>query len=409
MLTLTTERSTAEELDRADPLAGVREQFEIDPAGPIYLDGHSLGRLPKAVRERLHRVIDEDWGRDLVASWDRWADWPLTVGDSLGAALLGAAPGQVAVADSTTINLFKVASAVLAQRRGPLVTDRTNFPTDRYVLEGLAQAAGVEMRLIDVERDTGPVPEVVGQAAEGASLVCLSLVDFRSGALAPMREINEVCARAGGLVCWDLSHAVGALPIELDAASVDLAVGCTYKYVNAGPGSPAFAYVRADLQRELRQPIWGWFGQREMFVMGPNYDPVEGVGQFVAGTPSILGLAAVDAAVEVLADAGIGELRQKGMALMGYASDLIESRLGEFGVVLGGPRRPESRGSHVSMHHPDAYDLGEELAKEGVMGDVRPPDLLRFGLAPAYTRFVDVWDAVDTLARLLRPRPSGSA
>lgn len=396
-----TDRSAAEELDRSDPLAKVREQFEIAPAGPIYLDGHSLGRLPKRVRERLLSVIDEDWGRDLVASWDTWVDWPLAVGDRLGSTLLGAAPGQVAVADSTTINLFKVASAVLARKPGPLATDRTNFPTDRYVLQGLAQAAGVEMRLIDVERDTGPQPESIGRAAEGASLVCLSLVDFRSGALAPMVEINETCARAGAQVLWDLSHAVGALPVELDATGTELAVGCTYKYVNAGPGSPAFAYVRADLQRELRQPIWGWFGQREMFVMGPNYDPVEGIGQFVAGTPSILGLAALDAAVEVLADAGIAELRQKGMALVDYASDLIESRLGEFGVVLGGPRPPEHRGSHVSMHHPDAYSLGEELAKEGVMGDTRPPDLLRFGLAPAYTRFVDVWDAIDKLANLL--------
>jgi kynureninase len=282
------------------------------------------------------------------------------------------------------------------------VTDRTNFPTDRYVLEGLARAAGVELRLIDVERDVGPEPELIGRAAAGASMVCLSLVDFRSGAIAPMAEINAACAKAGALMCWDLSHAVGAIPVELDSAGADLAVGCTYKYVNAGPGSPAFAYVRAELQRELRQPIWGWFGQREMFVMGPEYDPVEGVGQFLAGTPFILGLAALDSAVELLRDTGMRELRRKGTALVGFASDLIEERLGRFGVVLGGPRQPEKRGSHVSLHHPDAYGLGEALAKEGVMGDVRPPDLLRFGLAPAYTRFVDVWDAVDKLHGLLR-------
>ena len=397
-------RSTAEELDASDSLAPVREQFDIDPAGPIYLDGHSLGRLPHRVRERLHQVIDEDWGRDLVGSWDKWVDWPLAVGDRLGSALLGAATGQVAVADSTTINLFKVASAVLARQPGPLLTDRTNFPTDRYVLEGLARSAGVEMRLIDVDRDTGPQPELIRQAAEGASLVCLSLVDFRSGAVAPMREINEACAQVGTRVLWDLSHAVGALPIQLDATGTELAVGCTYKYVNAGPGSPAFAYVRTELQSELRQPIWGWFSQREMFEMGPQYDPVNGIGQFVAGTPSILGLAALDAAVELLADAGTAELRQKGMALVGYASDLIEARLGELGVTLGGPRKPENRGSHVSMHHPDAYQLGDALAEAGVMGDVRPPDLLRFGLAPAYTRFVDVWDAVDKLAGLLSTR-----
>ena len=399
-----TDRAAAEALDHADPLAEARTHFEVEPSGPIYLDGHSLGRLPTGVRTRLQEVIDQDWGRELVTAWERWVGWPLTVGDRLGRALLGAAPGQVVVADSTTINLYKLASAALARRPGPLVTDRTNFPTDRYVLEGLAQTHGVESRLIDVERSTGPDPELVGRAAADASFVCLSLVDFRSGALAPMREINEACRRAGALMCWDTSHAVGAVPIELDATGADLAVGCTYKYVNAGPGAPAFLYVRRDLQSELRQPIWGWFGQRDQFVMGPSYDPVDGVGQHVAGTPSILGLAAVDAAVQTMESLGIGALRTKGVALVGYASDLIEARLAEFGVVLGGPRRPESRGSHVSMHHAEAYLLGPTLEAVGVMGDVRPPDLLRFGLAPAYTRFVDVWDAVEQLRAILEER-----
>lgn len=399
-----TDRRTAEDLDKTDALADLRGQFEIADTGLLYLDGHSLGRLPKAARARLLQVIDGDWGRDLVASWEHWVDWPLAVGDRLGRVLLGAGAGQVAVADSTSVNLYKLAAAALARRSGALVTDRSNFPTDRYVLEGLAHAHGVEMRLIEVDPASGPDVSALEQAAQGASFVCLSLVDFRSGALGAISEINEACRRSGALMCWDLSHAVGAVEIDLDATGTDLAIGCTYKYLNAGPGSPAFAYVRRDLQADLRQPIWGWFGQRDQFVMGPAYDPVAGMGQHLTGTPSILGLAALDAAVGVIETVGIHALRQKGLRLMQFAMDLSEAMLANRGFTLGGPRQPEDRGSHLSLHHPDAYRLVETLSATGVMGDVRPPDLLRFGLAPAYTRFVDVWDALHRLQELVDAR-----
>ena len=396
-------RNAAVAMDLADPLASLRDEFCIVDDNTIYLDGHSLGRLPLSVRERLVEVIDGDWGRDLVSAWDRWVEWPLTVGDRLGSVLLGAGPGQVVLTDSTTVNLFKVASAVLGANSGALVTDASNFPTDRYVLAGLAAQHGVEMRLIDVDFDQGPDPEAVARAAQGASLVCLSLVDFRSGALAPIEEITAACRRAGALVCWDLSHAVGAVEIDLEGAGAELAVGCTYKYVNAGPGAPAFTFVGRELQSKLRQPIWGWFGQRKQFVMGPIYDPHEGIAQQLTGTPSVLGLAAVDSALSVIEKAGMAALRSKGRALVGYASELADAWLRELGFALGGPREPALRGSHITLRHPSAYVIGDRLAHDGIMGDVRPPDLLRFGLASAYTRFVDIWDALHRLGELVGP------
>jgi len=394
------DRQTAETLDRADPIAALRDEFFIGDDS-IYLDGHSLGRLPSAVRDRLGEMVSREWGVDLVSGWDRWLGWTTEVGDRLGDALLGAGPEQVAVCDNTTVNLFKAASAALQRRSGALVTDAGNFPTDRYVLEGLASSHQVEMRRIDIGFDEGPDPDAIGRAAEGASLVCLSLVDFRSGALAPMAEITEACHRAGALVCWDLSHAVGAVEIDLDATGADLAVGCTYKYVNAGPGSPAFVYVRRDLQREFRQPIWGWFAQREQFVMGPDYDPVAGVGQFLTGTQSVLGLAAVDTAVAVLDKVGIEAIRTKSKALVGFGTAAARALLEPRGFRLGGPQDPEQRGSHMSLHKSDATDICAGLAASGVFGDARPPDLLRFGLAAPYTRFVDVWDAVARTADVL--------
>lgn len=388
-------------LDALDPLAWMREEFHHEPGGPIYLDGHSLGRLPRAVAVRLREMVDREWGEELVTGWERWVDWPLRVGDRLGESLLGAAPGQVVVCDSTTVNLYKLVAAALQRRPGDLVTDQGNFPTDRYVLQGLASAAGVQVRHFEVDFDSVPDPAAVAAAAQGASLVCLSLVDFRSGALADMRAINDACRASGALVCWDLSHAVGAVEIDLDSAGCDLAVGCTYKYVNAGPGAPGFAYVSTRLQVELRQPIWGWFGQAEMFVMGPAYEPFAGIGQLLTGTPSILGLAAVDSAISVLEPAGQAALREKSRSLVSFALERAEGVLAGSEVKVAGPRLPEERGAHVTLRCPDAPALGAALQKAGVLVDVRPPDLVRLGLAPAYTRFVDVADALDRLGELL--------
>jgi kynureninase len=280
-----TDRAHAEALDAADPLAGFRDRFAVEDE-PIYLDGNSLGRLPRATPDRLAARLEE-WGTKLVGAWADWVDEPQRVGDLLAGSVLGARPGEVLVADSTTVNLYKLASAALDLRPGAIVVDPDEFPTDRYVLEGLAAARGRELRRTDPR--AAPPDDV--------ALVCLSLVSYRAGELADMAAVQAACG--GALVLWDLSHAAGAVPIDL--AGADLAVGCTYKYLNAGPGAPAFLYVRRELQPELRSPIQGWFGQRDQFRMGPFYEPVDGVERFHAGTPPILGIAAVEAGVELVA------------------------------------------------------------------------------------------------------------
>jgi kynureninase len=390
-------RADAERLDRADPLAHFRERFVID--GPvIYADGNSLGRLPNATTERLGSVVDT-WGSRLVTAWPDWIDRPLEVGDLLAGSVLGANAGEVLVCDSTTVNLFKLAAAALARRPGALVTDADNFPTDRYVLEGLG-----ELVLFDADPIDGPTGEDAARAcaARDVSVVCVSHVAYRSGALADVRAITDVAHEAGALVLLDVSHSAGVVPVELDAAGVDLAVGCTYKYLNAGPGSPAFLYVRASLQEELRSPIWGWFGQREQFAMGPVYDPVRGIGRFLAGTPPILGLAAVEVGVELVREAGIEALRRKSVALTELVVSLHDERLAQLGFELGTPRDPKRRGGHVSIRHADGWRICRALIERAdVVPDFRAPDSVRVGLPPLYTRFVDAWDIVDRLALLV--------
>jgi kynureninase len=390
-------RADADALDRSDPLAHVREQFVTE--GPfIYADGNSLGRLPEGMVDRLKGVVDT-WGSRIVTAWPEWIDRPLEVGDLLADAVLGASPGEVLVCDSTTVNLFKLAAAALARRPGALVTDADNFPTDRYVLEGLGELVAFDADPID-----GPTADDVARACAGrdVSLVCLSHVAYRSGALADVRAISGVAHDADALVLLDVSHSAGVAPIELEAAGVDLAVGCTYKYLNAGPGSPAFLYVRAELQDDLRSPIWGWFGQREQFAMGPAYDPVSGIGRFLAGTPPILGLAAVEVGAELVRDAGIEALRRKSVALTELVVSLHDERLAPLGFELGTPRDPERRGGHVSVRHVDGWRICRALIERAdVVPDFRAPDSIRFGLPPLYTRFVDAWDIVDRLALLV--------
>ncbi len=397
-------RAGAQALDDVDPLAAFRDRFVIDDPSLTYMDGNSLGRLSIATEQRLATLIRQEWGGGLALTWDKWLPWPGQVGDRLGDALLGAAPGQVVVSDSTTVNLYKCASAALDARgeRRVIVTDSENFPTDRYVVEGLARQRGLELRMVQSD----PVERLTAEAVSDAidddvALVTFSHVGFASSAVADMRAITEVAHHAGALVLWDLSHTVGSYPVELDAAHVDLAVGCTYKYVNAGPGAPAFLYVNRSQQPRLRQPIWGWFGQRDQFEMGPAYDPEPGIAQFLVGTSPILGLAAVDEGVKLLAEAGIGRLREKGVALTSYLIDLYDAWLQPLGVGLGSPRDPATRGSHVALRHPDARALCAALTERGVVPDFRTPDRVRFGPAPITTRFVDVWDAMDCLRSLV--------
>ena len=402
-----TDRAHAEELDAADPLAGFRDRFVRDDKSLIYLDGNSLGPLPIATEARIAEVVRQEWGGGLVRSWASWIELPRRAGDLIGEHLVGAAPGQVAVCDSTTVNLYKLAAAALAARpgRNVIVTDDDNFPTDRYVLAGLAAQHDCELRMIATDRNDGVSEDAVRAATdERTAVVSLSHVAYRSGALADMAAITAIAHEAGALMLWDLCHSVGAVPVELDASGADLAIGCTYKYVNAGPGAPAFLYVRDGLQDAMSQPVQGWFGQRDQFAMGPGYDPAPGIGKFLTGTPQIIGTAAVEEGARLLGEAGIGRLRAKGIALTELLIGLADEWLAPHGFTVASPRPSARRGAHVTLHHRDAWPLSQALIKAGVVGDYRTPDRLRLGPAPIITRFTDVWDALDALRRIAGDR-----
>ena len=395
-------RHRAEHLDGSDPLAAFRDRFVIDDPETIYLDGNSLGRLPVATRESVAGLVDQ-WGSRLVRGWHDWIDLPERVGDELARAALGARPGEVIVSDSTTVNLFKLASAALdvADHARAIVTDAHNFPTDRYVLGGLARQRGLELRLFEPDPVEGPRLEDVTRACAGGDvgLVCLSHVGYRSGALA---DVEAITREAGARVLWDLSHSVGVVPTELTEWGVELAVGCTYKYLNAGPGAPAFLYVREELQEELQTPIWGWFGQRDQFAMERSYEPEPGIRGFLAGTPTILDLTAVRVGAQMVADAGVASLRKKAMTLTDLIVELHDDWLAPLGFELASPRDAERRGAHVSLRHGEAWPISRAMiGRARVIPDFRGPDSIRLGVPPLYTRAVDVWDALDRLRGLV--------
>ncbi len=391
-------REAAAALDEADPLRAFRDRFVIDPE-VVYLDGNSLGCLPRATVGRLERLVAE-WGHRGVRGWDEgWLDLPLEVGDRLGSAVLGAAPGQTVIGDSTTVCFYKLVCAALDARpgRSEIVTDLDNFPTDRYVLEGVAGARG--LRLVWLDGDPETVASVIGPQT---ALVTFSHVSYRSARIADMAAINRIVRDAGALMLWDLSHSAGSVPLSLDGDHAPLAVGCTYKYLNGGPGAPAYMYVRHELQRELRQPIWGWLGRRDPFEMAPGYEVAGGMQGFLSGTPPILGLAAVDEGVRLIAEAGIDSIRAEAVALTEFAIALADAALAPLGVSVASPRDAARRGAHVALAHPDAKALCAALIERGVIPDFRRPDVIRFGFSPLTTRFVDVWDGVETLRELLR-------
>ncbi|MGH3329372.1 MAG: kynureninase [Streptomycetales bacterium] len=403
-----TDRRYAEELDAKDPVGYLRGRFLVADPELIYLDGNSLGRPPLATAERLRHVVEAEWGRALVGAWQHWIDLPVQVGDMIGEHLVGAAPGQVVVSDSTTVNLYKLAAAALDARSGRrvIVTDDDNFPTDRYVLAGLAAQRGLELRLVRSDPVTGPGLAAIRAAVDDdVALVSLSHVAYRSGALVDMEPVTRIAHDAGALALWDLSHSAGSFPVQLDLTGADLAVGCTYKYLNGGPGAPAFLYVRHDLQAGLRPPVWGWFSQRDQFAMGPDYDPVPGVGRFLAGTPPVPALCAVDEGVRLLAEAGIGRLRAKGVMMTDYLIALADAWLAPLGFSVATPRDPARRGSHVALRHPEAYRICRAaIERARVVADFRAPDRLRLGPAPITTSFADVWTALDRLRHLVAAR-----
>ena len=382
--------------DAADALASFHEQFHRPDDTLVYFDGNSLGRPPHDALARLIEVAEAEWAGELIRGWDQWLDAPLRVGALLGREILGAADDEVAICDSTTINLYRLARAALAARPGrrTIVTDRSNFPTDRYVLEGIARDDERRIAWLEPDPVDGPTVEDVAAALAAApddiALVTLSHVNYRSAAIADLAAITDLAHDAGALVLWDLSHSAGVLPVDLAGSGADLAVGCTSKYLNGGPGAPAWLFVRRDLQTELRNPIQGWFGQADQFEMGQGYRPRDGIAGWLTGTPGILGLAAAEEGIRIVAEAGIERIRAKSVDLTEYAIDLHDAWLAPLGFELGTPRQAGHRGGHVSVRHPAARELTAELIARGVIPDFRAPDSIRLGLSPLTTSFEEV-------------------
>lgn len=411
---MTNFETRAAELDATDPLAALRAKFfgtdeatqSSTPGMPLaYFDGNSLGRPLQASLDRMEGFLRHDWGTRLIRSWDEsWVDLPLQLGDALGKAALGAAPGQTFVADSTSVILYKLARAAVAARPGrtEIVLDTDNFPTDRYLLEGIAAERGLSLRWIESDTFAGVTPEQVAEVlSEKTALVVLSHVAYRSGFLADAPEITRLAHDAGALVLWDLSHSVGSVPAELDEWNVDLAVGCSYKYLCGGPGAPAWGYVRKDLQDQLEQPIQGWFGAKDMFLMGPGYSPEDGIRRFITGTSPIAGMQLLIDPVDLIAQAGIEAIRAKSINLTSFIIDYSDALLAPLGVTVATPREPERRGGHVTLNHPLMKQVNAALWEQDVIPDYRDPHGLRIGLSPLSTSFREVFVGLEVVRETL--------
>jgi kynureninase len=393
-------RADALALDAADELASLRDGFVL-PEGLVYLDGNSLGALPRGAAGRLRDVVEREWGEGLVRSWNvhGWIDLPSRVA-ALLAPLVGAGADEVAVADSTSVNVFKLLAGALRLRPGRrvILSEEENFPTDLYVAQGLARLLGdAELRLVP--------RETLGEALrDDVAVLMLTHVDFRTGALHDMAGLTRSAHEAGALVLWDLAHSAGALPVDLDGCDADLAVGCGYKYLNGGPGAPAFAFVARRLQDAFENPLAGWMGHADPFAFGTRYAPAPGVSRLLCGTPPILSLAALECGALTIARAGVDRLRRKSVALTELFIRLVEQECAGVGLTLASPREAARRGSQVSLRHPGGFGIVQALIARGVIGDFRTPDILRFGFAPAYVRFADAWDAVAALRAVMEGR-----
>lgn len=397
--------SVAADLDAADPLAVFTEQFEPAEGLRAYFDGNSLGRPVRGTAQELARFVEQDWGTRLIRGWDEaWMHWPEETGDLVAAAALGAAPGQTVVADSTTVLLYKMLRALADGQvasdpaRTQVVVDTDNFPTDRYVAEGVAAERGLELVWIEADTASGVTPEQVAEVVgERTAVVLLSHVAYRSSYLADVPTITRTVHDAGGLVLWDLCHSAGSVPVELDAWGVDAAVGCTYKYLNGGPGSPALAYLATRHHGILQQPIQGWMGRRDAFLMEHGYQPAEGVRSLVSGTPPVLGMVPLRLSVQMLAEAGIEAVRAKSLVLTDLAWQIVESWPTELGVSIASPREHARRGGHLTIRRHDFGTVNARLWEQGVIPDFRSPDGLRLGLAPLSTSFAEVVTGLEAV------------
>jgi kynureninase len=388
----------ARQLDATDPLAFARERFRL-PEGVIYLDGNSLGALPKAAPRALAQTAERQWGEDLIASWNKhgWIDWPTRIAAKL-APIVGAKPNELLIADSTSVSLFKLLAAAVRARLGrkAILSQQANFPTDLYVAQGLAD-------MLDLDLKTVPAGEVLAAIDEETAVVTLTHVDYRSAAIHDMRAINEAARAAESLTVWDLSHSAGAIPVDLDGTGCDLAIGCGYKYLNGGPGAPAFIYVAEGLQDELANPLQGWMGHAEPFAFVDGYRPAGGILRFLSGTPSILAMAALEAGLDTFEGIAMADIAEKSRRLSQLFVEEVEARCGGE-VRLASPRNPEERGSHVVFAHPEGYAVMQALIARGVIGDFRAPNLMRFGFTPLYNGFADMVRAAEILADILGSR-----
>jgi kynureninase len=389
-------------LDAQDPLASLRQQFDL-PEGVIYLDGNSLGAMPRSTAQRVQQVVQQEWGDGLIRSWNTagWITLPQRVGDKIGR-LVGAAPGELVVADSTSVNLYKVLNAALrivradAPQRTRIVSERHNFPTDLYIAEGLAREMGLELVLVEAD-------EIAQQLDEHLAVLMLTQVNYRTGRLHDMAAVSQAAHDAGALVVWDLAHSAGALPVDLNGAGADFAVGCGYKYLNGGPGAPAFVWVNPRHAGRFWQPLSGWMGHAAPFEFSPGYRPGEGIARYLCGTPAVIAMSALECGVDTVLAADMAQIRGKSIALTELFIELVEARCAGHGLTLASPRAAAQRGSQVSFSHPDAgYPMMQALIARGVIGDFRAPDILRFGFTPLYTRYTDVWDAVEHLVQMLQ-------
>lgn len=404
----------AHELDAQDELASFRQEFVIDDPNLIYLDGNSLGRLPKRTIELMRQAVEQGWGQRLIRVWnDGWINTPTELGAKI-AQLVGAQADEIIVTDATSINLFKLAIAALRARpsRLKIVSDVFNFPSDLYILQGIIDLLGQRHRLeLIPSPDTLTIPLEAIKAAldEETALVSLTHVAFKSSFMYDMAAVTELAHQVGALTLWDLSHAVGAVPVDLNGSQADLAVGCTYKYLNGGPGAPAFLYVRRDLQNELHQPIWGWLATAAPFAFDLSYTPAEGISRYMIGTPPMLSMKAIEPALDILLAAGIDRLRAKSIRQSEYMIFLTEQWLFPLGFTLGSPRQAEQRGSHVSIRHPESYRINRALIEAEppdlkVIPDFRAPDNIRLGIAPLYNTFTDIYRAMERLQYIVAER-----
>ena len=397
----TPSREVCAKRDQIDPLAAFRNEFAL-PEGITYLDGNSLGAMPRTAEARMHDTIKKDWGEGLIRSWNSagWIDLPTKLGDKI-APLIGAQPGEVIVADSTSVNLFKLLVAALRLRpdRRTILMEARDFPTDLYIAQGVAELMGRDFTCRIV-----PTEEIRNALDDTVAVLALTHVNFKTGAMHDMASLTQKAHAVGALAIWDLCHTAGAMPIDLTGADADFALGCTYKYLNGGPGAPAFAYVPKHQQATFHQPLTGWMGHADPFSFVDDYAPAGDIKRFLSGTPNVLSLVALEASLDIWARVDLDLLRKKSIALCDLFIDLVETQCANHGFILASPRDGEVRGSQVSFRHEEGYAIKQALIARGVIGDFRAPDIVRFGFTPLYTRYVDVWHAAEVLYDIMETR-----